>query len=106
MLRVLALGDLDLAAAADPAAPADGVEIDSEPPGCVEHGRPRRETAASAGRGEDDERVAHGAAALRLPSRPPRRPRVASPLAESPLRAIQFAQWASLPISTSAAFTA
>src|SRR5262249_34410300 len=105
VLRMLALRDLDLAAAADAAAATDRIEVDAEPSRRVEHGRPGLEAPSPAGGGEDPEGVAHVAAALRRPSRPPRRPRVASP-ADSPHRAIQSAQCASCPMSTSAAFTA
>ena len=44
VLGVLAFADLDLAAAADAAAAADGVEIDTEPARGVEHRRARRRT--------------------------------------------------------------
>ena len=52
-----ALGDVDLAAAADPAAAADEIEIDAEPPRRLEQARPVGEVAALAGRGEDDATV-------------------------------------------------
>ena len=55
VLRVLALAHLDLAASADAAATADGVDIDAESSGGLEHGRSAREPASPAGRSEDDE---------------------------------------------------
>ena len=86
VLRVLALGDLDLAAAADAAAAADRVEVDAEPPRRLEHGRAVLEPSSPAGRGEDDECVGRRHdAALRRPSRPPRRPRVTSPPGRVPV---------------------
>ena len=47
----------DLAAAAQPAPAADGIEIDAEGPRCVEHGGTGREAAAPPRRREDDERL-------------------------------------------------
>ena len=44
VLGELADALLDLAAAADPAAAADRVDVDAEPAGGVEHGRARRRT--------------------------------------------------------------
>jgi hypothetical protein len=91
VLGMLALRDLDLTATADATGAADRVEVHAEPPRRVEERRPVLEPAAPPGRREDDERVAcrHEAAALRRPSRPPRRPRIASALTVSALSAIQ-----------------
>src|SRR6188472_1362646 len=106
VLRVLALGDAHLAAPADPAAAARRVEVDPESARGVEHRRPARHRSAASRGQEDDTRVAAHASAVALrAARPPRRPAVA-PDAPSPLRAIHAAQCSSLPISTSAAFTA
>ena len=59
MLRELALAHLDLAAAADAAPAADGVDVDAEPAGRVEDGGAGLEAPAPAGWGEDDEVVRH-----------------------------------------------
>jgi hypothetical protein len=48
---------LDLAAAADAASAADGVDVDAQGPRGVQYGRPFGEPAAPAGRREDDERL-------------------------------------------------
>ena len=64
-----ALGDVDLAAAADPAPAADGIEIDPEFSGGVEQARPVGERAALAGRGEDDPVFAHDGLAASAPAR-------------------------------------
>ena len=52
-----ALGDLDLAAPADAAPAADGIEVDAEPARRVEQGGALGEAPALAGRREDDEAV-------------------------------------------------
>ena len=57
VLREAADALLDLAPAADPASAADGVDVDAEGSGRVQHGRPLGEPAAPARRGEDDERL-------------------------------------------------
>ena len=71
VLRVLALADLDLAAPADAAAAADGVDVDAEPAGRVEHGRARLEPPAPPGRREDDEVVGGAGTERHAACRPP-----------------------------------
>ena len=91
VLGMLALRDLDLTATADATAAADRVEVHAESPRRVEERRPVLEPSSPAGRREDDEGVGghHWVAALRRPSRPPRRPRIASELTVSAFSAIQ-----------------
>ena len=69
MLGEVAFGDVDLAAAADAAPAADGIEIDPEPPGRVEQARPVGERAALARRGEDDAAIRHDELMPRAASR-------------------------------------
>ena len=57
VLGEFALGLDDLAAAADAAAAADGIDIDAERAGSLQHRRTKRKPPAPARRGEDDERV-------------------------------------------------
>ena len=108
MLRVLALGDLDLAASADPAAPADRVEVDTQ----------RRAASSTVVPRSKRPRLPDGvkttSASLEVMRSPsssvPRDRRGARlqrpPVASLRIGAIHSAQCASLPMSTSAAFTA
>jgi len=57
VLGELAYGDLDLAAAADAAAAADGIDVDAERAARLQERRAEREPAALPRRREDDERV-------------------------------------------------
>ncbi len=59
MLGEVAFGDVDLAAAADTAPAADGIEVDPEPAGRIEQARSVGECAALARRGEDDAAIRH-----------------------------------------------
>src|SRR4051812_43954402 len=105
VLRVLALGQDDLTSAADPAAAAHRVEIDAELARAVEHRRPGLELAAPARRNEDDPGAHDVAASPTRAARPPRR-RPSATGACSRCVAIHALQSRSLPIITSAAFTA
>src|SRR5688572_3995217 len=114
MLREFALGDQHLAASADAAAAADGIDVDAERARGGEQRRADGKTPALARGREDDERLLDGheqplrrgdryARTLRPRSR---RPRPASPLTPgegaSRKRAIHRSQCGSWPIMTSA----